>query len=56
MAPVLISGKLIEQLKIPALFDVHKIGTLQGMKEKINVYSLDEKNELNETVQITVST
>jgi adenylate cyclase len=44
-APILISDKLLEHLKVPALFDVVKIGTLDGMEKKINVFSLVEKRK-----------
>jgi adenylate cyclase len=46
-APVLISDTLLEHLKVPALFEVKKIGTLQGMKQQINVFSLVEKHEMS---------
>lgn len=42
-APILLSDKLLEHLKIPALFSVKKIGTLHSLKKNIEVFSLVEK-------------
>ena len=41
-SPILLSGQVLEQLRLPALFEVRKLGSLEGVKEQINVFTLIE--------------
>lgn len=41
-SPVLLSGQVLEQIRLPALFEMKKLGSLEGSKEKVDVYSLIE--------------